>query len=63
MRARLGTAAHLCEVIVLQLRTVPIGTAPSLRILHPTPYTLRPVHQHGRVDRGGGRAPHSGLAR
>ena len=27
IRARLGTAADLCEAIVLKLRTVPIGTA------------------------------------
>ena len=25
IRARLGTAAHFCEVVVLRLRTVPIG--------------------------------------
>ena len=25
IRARLGTAAHFCEVVVLKLRTVPIG--------------------------------------
>ena len=29
IRARLGTAAHLCEVVVLKLRTVQIGTAPT----------------------------------
>ena len=34
IRARLGTAAHFCEVVVLKLKTVPIGTALSLRILH-----------------------------
>ena len=33
IRARLGTAAHFCEGVVLNLRTVPIGTALSLRIL------------------------------
>ena len=27
MRALLGTASHFCEVVVLKLRTVPIGTA------------------------------------
>ena len=27
IRARLGTAAHFCEVVVLELRTDPIGTA------------------------------------
>jgi len=27
IRARLGTASHFCEVVVLKLRTVPIGTA------------------------------------
>ena len=29
IRARLGTAAHFCKVVVLKLRTVPIGTAGS----------------------------------
>ena len=29
IRARLGTAAHFCEVVVLKLRTVPLGTALS----------------------------------
>ena len=29
----LGTASHFCEVVVLKLRTVPIGTARSLNIL------------------------------
>jgi len=29
MRALLGTASHFCEVVVLKLRTVPIGTAPQ----------------------------------
>ena len=33
IRARLGTTAHFCEVAVLKLRTVPIGTAFNLRIL------------------------------
>ena len=33
IRALLGTASHFCEAIVLKLRTVPIGTALSLRIL------------------------------
>ena len=33
IRARLGAAAHFCEVDVLKLRTVAIGTALSLRIL------------------------------
>ena len=33
IRALLGTASHFCEVVVLNLRTVPIGTALSLRIL------------------------------
>jgi len=26
MRARLGTAAHFCEVVILKLRTAPIGS-------------------------------------
>ena len=30
IKARLGTAAHFCEVGVLKLRTVPIGTALSV---------------------------------
>ena len=30
IRARLGTAAHFCEVGVLKLRTVPIDTALSV---------------------------------
>jgi len=34
IRARLGTAAHFCEVVVLKLRTVPIGTAPTAFPLH-----------------------------
>ena len=33
IRARLGTAAHFCDIGVLKLRNVPIGTAFSLRIL------------------------------
>ena len=32
IRARLGTTAHSCEVVVLELRIVPIGAALSLRI-------------------------------
>ena len=31
MQARLGTAAHFCEAVVLKLSTVPIGTALSFR--------------------------------
>ena len=31
IRALLGTASHFCEVVVLKLRTVPIGTALRLR--------------------------------
>ena len=48
-RALLGTAAHFCQVVVLKLRTVPIGTAPSLRIL---PY----FHRFDLMDRGKARA-------
>ena len=33
MRALLGTASNLCEVVVLKLRTVPLGTALNLRII------------------------------
>ena len=33
IRALLETASHFCEVVVLKLRTVPIGTALGLRIL------------------------------
>jgi len=33
IRALLRAASHFCEVVVLKLRTVPIGTALSLRIL------------------------------
>ena len=33
IRALLGTASHFCEVVVLKLRTLPIGTALSLRTL------------------------------
>ena len=33
IRALLGTDSHFCEVVVLTLRTVPIGTDPSLRIV------------------------------
>jgi len=33
MRARLRTAAHFCEVLVLKVRIVPIGADLSLRIL------------------------------
>ena len=33
IRALLGTASHFCQVVFLKLRTVPIGTALSLRIL------------------------------
>ena len=36
IRALLGTAPHFCSAIVLKLRTVPLGTAPSLRIVRPT---------------------------
>ena len=32
IRALLGTASHFCQVVVLKLRTVPIGTALNLRI-------------------------------
>ena len=34
IRALFGTASHFCEVVVLELRTVPIGTALSLRWSH-----------------------------
>ena len=33
IRALLETASHFCEVVVLKLRTLPIGTALSLRTL------------------------------
>ena len=33
MRALFGTAAHFCKVVVLNLGTLPIGAALSLRIL------------------------------
>ena len=42
IRARLGTTAHFCKVVVLKLRSVTIGTALSLRILR--------VIRRGRVD-------------
>ena len=32
IRARVRTVAYFCEVVVLRLRTVPIGTALTLRI-------------------------------
>ena len=41
MRALLGTASHFCEVVVLKLRTVPIGIALSQRMLHTTPFSPR----------------------
>ena len=43
IRALLGTASHFCEVVVLKLRTVPIGTALSLRTLRVVVLKLRTV--------------------
>ena len=40
IRALLGTASHFCEVVVLKLRTVPIGTALRSRI----PASQRGLH-------------------
>ena len=33
IRALLGSAPHFCGVVVLELRTVPIGTALNLRVI------------------------------
>ena len=38
VRALLGTASHFCEVVVLKLRSVPIGTGPA----HLAGWTLHP---------------------
>jgi len=49
IRARLGTASHFCELVVLKLRTVPIGTAPHV----PTEVVwFLPLLQQGEGYRG-----------
>jgi len=48
MRALLGTASHFCEVVVLRLRAVPIGTALS------TPLVPHPLVGRVLCGTGGG---------
>ena len=47
IRARLGTAAHSCKVVVLKFRTVPIGTALNLRILRGIRRGAQAVYKRG----------------
>ena len=47
MRALLGTASHFCEVVVLKLRTVPPGTALSLRTLRVIRRCAQAMYKHG----------------
>jgi len=51
IQALLGTASHFCEVFVLKLRTVPIGTAPSLRILRVIRRGSQAMYKRGAVSR------------
>jgi len=45
IRARLGTAAHFSEGVVLKLRTVPIGTGASNSV-----YWARPMYINASVE-------------
>ena len=55
IQALLGNASYFCEVVVLELRTVPIGTALNLIILGESkPSSVRPGPKQGvlpQVDR------------
>jgi len=44
-----GTASHFCEVVVLRLITVPLGTALNLRVLQVNPQAE--VAQMARLSR------------
>ena len=50
IRARLGTASHFCEVVILKFRTAPIGAALSLRNLR---VTRRGAHSSPRSTNAG----------
>ena len=45
IRVLLGTASYFCEVVVLKSRTVPIGTALSLRIRYSSEHGVQSLSQ------------------
>ena len=56
MRALLGTASRFCEVVVFKLRTAPIGTALSLRILRVIRGDAHAMYKRGVWRAAGNRA-------
>ena len=61
MRALLGTVSQVCEVVVCKLRTLPLGTTLSFRILRVNRRAAQAMYKRGGVAMNRLGVPHCSL--